>query len=285
VTESKKAGASQIFLLAALLLAGLALAVTAIAFSLDIPDRFSNDWGQEPPKSNDGRPWRIGYYEGGPYRDYPQYLRALIDGLAKLGWIRPVDLASAGTATDDSVGLWAQLAAKGSGPYIEFVGSACWSGDWDPAAQDRNRRLALEALWISGDTIRIIAGMPASEFVSMAESRLWLLANMLEPSSMRPDRYSRWGAAPGQASFGCCDLFFRGRPALRGRRRRSRSFSRRWTKALAPRGRPVFSWRRIVWTVWSSSGLARYSRQEQTQPPILSVSHLVSQMPSGLPVT
>jgi ABC-type uncharacterized transport system substrate-binding protein len=146
VTEPRQAGASHILLLAALLLAGLALAVTSIAFSLDLPARLSDDWGREPPQANGDRPWRIGYYEGGPYRDYPQYLRALIAGLAELGWIRPVDLGKAETPSDDSVGLWAQLAEQADGSQIEFVASACWSGDWDPAVQEANRRQAMEAL-------------------------------------------------------------------------------------------------------------------------------------------
>ena len=40
------------------------------------------------PTLNDGRKWRIGYYEGGPFSDYTDTMRTLIQGLVALGWIR-----------------------------------------------------------------------------------------------------------------------------------------------------------------------------------------------------
>jgi hypothetical protein len=45
------------------------------------------------PVTNNGHKWRIGYYEGGSYSNYPIQLEALIEGLVKLGWMQPVDLS------------------------------------------------------------------------------------------------------------------------------------------------------------------------------------------------
>lgn len=39
------------------------------------------------PNLNDGKKWRIGYYEGGPYSDYTDTMRTLIEGLIELEWI------------------------------------------------------------------------------------------------------------------------------------------------------------------------------------------------------
>jgi hypothetical protein len=39
------------------------------------------------PTTNQGRKWRIGYVEGGPYQDYQTIWKAMLDGLSELGWI------------------------------------------------------------------------------------------------------------------------------------------------------------------------------------------------------
>ena len=41
------------------------------------------------PVLNDGKRWRVGYYEGGEYTDYQKEFTATIKGLMKLGWIEP----------------------------------------------------------------------------------------------------------------------------------------------------------------------------------------------------
>lgn len=44
------------------------------------------------PKLNNGKKWRIGYYEGGPYSDYTDTMRTLVMGLIELGWITDKNL-------------------------------------------------------------------------------------------------------------------------------------------------------------------------------------------------
>ena len=52
-------------------------------------------WADNTPRLNNGKKWRIGYYEGGAYSDYTDTMRTLVKGLSELGWIKdqnPPDL-------------------------------------------------------------------------------------------------------------------------------------------------------------------------------------------------
>jgi hypothetical protein len=56
------------------------------AFALD-KGNFATD-----PIKNNGKKWRIGYYQGGDYIDYANSLFAMTAALMELGWIEPADL-------------------------------------------------------------------------------------------------------------------------------------------------------------------------------------------------
>ncbi|MFZ1983228.1 MAG: ABC transporter substrate binding protein [Desulfatitalea sp.] len=95
------------------------------------------------PATNHGRPWRIGYYEGGPYINYPANLKAIADGLVALGWLKPTRFNDSGDPKDARA-VWQALGVEGG--YLEFVPEAFWSADWDLALRERNRTAALRAL-------------------------------------------------------------------------------------------------------------------------------------------
>ncbi len=81
------------------------------------------------PKTNDGKKWRIGYYEGGEYIDYQKILTATVKGLMELGWIEPAEIPrQKGEQTKE---LWAWLAANLKSRYVEFVKDAHYSANWD----------------------------------------------------------------------------------------------------------------------------------------------------------
>lgn len=126
----------------AVLLAGL---VTVAVFSLVTETGTLSQLGPAEPISNNGKPWRVGYYEGGFYQDYPVYLLAVIEGLVELGWIEPMDLPDPFTLTSDKV-LWETLCRRTRSEYIQFVPSAYWSADWNEDQRARNRKDALETL-------------------------------------------------------------------------------------------------------------------------------------------
>ncbi len=82
------------------------------------------------PKNNKGKKWRIGYYEGGPYQNYPMVLKSIINGLVELKWIKPLTVPKF-QDPDDSRIMWEWLASQAQSRYIVFVKDAYWSSNWD----------------------------------------------------------------------------------------------------------------------------------------------------------
>lgn len=83
------------------------------------------------PKTNDGKKWRVGYYEGGEYIEYRQTLLATIKGLMELGWIEPEPLPE--FKKDQMKEIWEWLANTAKSKYIDFVNDAYYSSDWSDA--------------------------------------------------------------------------------------------------------------------------------------------------------
>ncbi len=44
------------------------------------------------PVLNDGKKWRVGYYEGGAYINYQKQLTETVKGLMQLGWLETAEL-------------------------------------------------------------------------------------------------------------------------------------------------------------------------------------------------
>lgn len=88
-----------------------------------------------PTVKPSGQKWRIGYFESGEFAEYPRTLRAIVQGLQKLGWLTvpemPADL--------DGRQLWQFLAENVKSDTVEFVADA-W---WQPGNFDASRRLAV----------------------------------------------------------------------------------------------------------------------------------------------
>ncbi len=96
------------------------------------------------PVLNKGRKWRIGYYEGGSYINYPANLVALAHGLADLGWMPRADISVAENATDARA-VWEALGRIKS-DYLTFAQDAFWSADWRREIREDNREAAIAAL-------------------------------------------------------------------------------------------------------------------------------------------
>jgi ABC-type uncharacterized transport system substrate-binding protein len=106
---------------------------------IESADRF-----QTKPTTHNGKKWIIGYYEGGPYINYPANLRAIVDGLVKLGWMDKTAIAEMADPTD-SKSLWAVL-SKTSSAYLRFDPQIYYSANWDKTLRERNRKAAIKAL-------------------------------------------------------------------------------------------------------------------------------------------
>gem|GEM_PF-123701 len=81
------------------------------------------------PVTNEGKRWRIGYYQGGEYLDYQEEFSAMIRSLMDLGWIEPKALPEGAVETTEA--LWRWLTNEIKSDYIEFVEDAHYSASWD----------------------------------------------------------------------------------------------------------------------------------------------------------
>ncbi len=120
----KKRWMGLVFLGVAVLWAGWAAAADRGQFSTE-------------PKTDQGRKWRLGYYEGGEYADYQKNLISTVRGLMELGWIQTVDIPV--QKEKQTRELWAWLSDNASSAYLEFAGDGHYCADWD---KEKRREVA-----------------------------------------------------------------------------------------------------------------------------------------------
>lgn len=107
------------------------------------------------PKTNNGKKWRIGYYQGGDYKDYQTYLLALTKGLEELRWVYKLDLPQF-ESNDDLAAVW-QALTKVESRYIKFMPQGYWSCGWYEENRTEKRDEVLQHLQKGGLDL-IIAG-------------------------------------------------------------------------------------------------------------------------------
>jgi hypothetical protein len=81
------------------------------------------------PNLKDGKKWRIGYYEGGPYIDYQWIFAETVKALMKMGWIEEAMLPK--LTGEETSGLWKWLATEAKSNYLEFVKDAHYNAMWE----------------------------------------------------------------------------------------------------------------------------------------------------------
>ncbi len=108
------------------------------------------------PPAKIAKKWRIGYLEGGPWKDYQSSLIATVEGLSKLGWTekiaipRPKDI-------NDTGELWPWLAANVKSRHLEFAADAYYSNNWDKESRKKTKSLLLKRLNEERDIDLILA--------------------------------------------------------------------------------------------------------------------------------
>ncbi|MEJ2154603.1 MAG: ABC transporter substrate binding protein [Desulfobacteraceae bacterium] len=107
-----------------LMISFLLLVLVLLSFSISMADDKATS-----PVLNKGRKWRIGYYEGGPYINYPANLKTIVAGLADLGWMAPLSIPAMDDASD-SKAVWDVLVRNTKSKYIEFAADGYWSAHW-----------------------------------------------------------------------------------------------------------------------------------------------------------
>lgn len=132
-----------------LLLITAFLCLAAAGAAADAKKAFSTH-----PTTNQGRKWRIGYYEGGDYTNYHKYLAAMTRGLTDLGWVDPGNTIPENLTTRQ---LWNHLSTTLKSDYIEFVGDAFYSADWDDGKRKKTTEALLARLAGVGDIDLMLA--------------------------------------------------------------------------------------------------------------------------------
>jgi ABC-type uncharacterized transport system substrate-binding protein len=123
-------------------------ATPAIAELTD--DKFSSE-----PVLNDGKRWRIGYYEGGEYIEYQKLLVETIKGLMQLGWVDKEAIPS--QQGEQTAQLWLWLNSNLNSEYIEFVPDAHYSVGWDEEFRKQRATAVIDRLKNKQDIDLIIA--------------------------------------------------------------------------------------------------------------------------------
>ncbi|GHT92637.1 hypothetical protein FACS1894116_03150 [Betaproteobacteria bacterium] len=108
-----------------------------------------------PVKKANGKKWRMAYFRSGEYKNYPLNIKATIQGLETLGWLKltasiPENLA--GKA------LWQFMAQHTASDYLELVEDAFWEpGDFNAALRSKVRAEIHQRLSTKHDIDLIIA--------------------------------------------------------------------------------------------------------------------------------
>jgi hypothetical protein len=97
------------------------------------------------PVLNHGKKWRIAYYEGGPYINYPDNLKALVIALSDIGWLNKLSIPDFPDRSD-TAHMWQWLCNNIKSDYIQFVSDAYWSCNWDEKRRKDTRAAALNRM-------------------------------------------------------------------------------------------------------------------------------------------
>jgi ABC-type uncharacterized transport system substrate-binding protein len=107
------------------------------------------------PVTNKGKPWRIGYFEGGEYSDYQKILTETIKGMMKLGWIEKADIPT--QTGEQTKQLWEWLVADSKSEYVRFLPNAHHSATWDESLKDKMATQIIKRLNNQSDIDLMIA--------------------------------------------------------------------------------------------------------------------------------
>ncbi|MCP4690455.1 MAG: ABC transporter substrate-binding protein [Desulfobacterales bacterium] len=107
------------------------------------------------PVANNGKKWRVGYAEGGPWAGYTKYLGDSIKILMKNGWFEKSEIPR--MENDDAGKLWSWMAENLKSDYIELAPDAFWSSNWETPRRQKNRAAMLRRLNTGKDIDLMVA--------------------------------------------------------------------------------------------------------------------------------
>jgi ABC-type uncharacterized transport system substrate-binding protein len=135
------------------------------------------------PTTNQGKKWRIAYYEGGPYTDYQQVFTETVRGLMKLGWIETAELPKQNG--EENKILWDWLATKAKSQYLDFPKDAFYSGEWVNKTRQQVVSQLMKRLTEVGDIDLLIAvgTMAGQDFANNKHKTPTLVLTASDPIS------------------------------------------------------------------------------------------------------
>ncbi|MGD9192785.1 MAG: ABC transporter substrate binding protein [Desulfobacterales bacterium] len=107
------------------------------------------------PQTNNGKKWRIGYYEGGPYIDYQLIFAETVRALMQMGWIEEEKLPP--LEGEETGGLWKWLATSAKSNYLEFVNDAHYNAKWEDNLREQTVKEIIHRLTTEKDIDLMIA--------------------------------------------------------------------------------------------------------------------------------
>ncbi len=97
------------------------------------------------PTTNNGKKWRMAYYQGGPYIDYQTILKAVMTGFMNIGWIEKATFPQSEDPAETAK-LWAWMATNLKSDYIELVPDAYYDSNWKKEVRPQTKATAIERL-------------------------------------------------------------------------------------------------------------------------------------------
>ncbi len=107
------------------------------------------------PNLKDGKKWRVGYYEGGPYIDYQLIFAETIKALMAMGWIEKALLPN--LEGEETAGLWKWLATEAKSNYLEFVNDGHYNAKWEDKLREKTVKKIIRRLNAKKDIDLMIA--------------------------------------------------------------------------------------------------------------------------------
>lgn len=137
----------------------LTIALCAVLSFAVLPHAYAGSRDAEfsvNPALNNGKRWRIGYYEGGQYADYEVILKQTVRGLIKLGWMEPLEFSAENNK--EPGGFWRYLSTAAKSKFIEFVPDGYYAaGNFDPARRPAVKEELTQRLATKKDIDLVIA--------------------------------------------------------------------------------------------------------------------------------
>ncbi|MCP4022597.1 MAG: ABC transporter substrate-binding protein [Desulfobacteraceae bacterium] len=131
-----------------------ALILCLLLFSIASGTEKQKDFSIAPTLKN-GEKWNIGYYQGGDFENYYEYLKSSVQGLMTLGWIEDTPIPE---FKNQSTHLfWKWLSTKAESRYIRFLDDAYYTADWDKESRKVTSEKLIKRLSGSKDIDLIIA--------------------------------------------------------------------------------------------------------------------------------